>query len=175
MPSTFHGFSYLYDRTGAIGLLDDKPATFGSQRMSGDDISDRAKIVCAMDAAETSSKFAAAGDASKSANFCGDVVYLSVLLDKLGFNDHASMTMTNKIKDVELVWTLGAMLAKSAELAKGSAGQGAAASASGGWGAIHYLILVLASLAAYYYFCAPSRSHAGHQKLSTREVSGFPP
>jgi apyrase/ectonucleoside triphosphate diphosphohydrolase 5/6 len=26
------------------------------------------------------------------------------------------MTMTNKIKDVELVWTLGAMLAKSAEL-----------------------------------------------------------
>ena len=30
------------------------------------------------------------------------------------------LTMTNKIKEVELVWTLGAMLAKSAELAGGA-------------------------------------------------------
>ena len=37
-----------------------------------------------------------------------------------GFDDDLSMTMTNKIKDVELVWTLGAMLAKSAELANGA-------------------------------------------------------
>ena len=62
-------------------------------------------------------KFSAANDAAKSDNFCGDAVYLEALLDAFGFDDDVPITMTNKIKSVELVWTLGAMLAKSAELA----------------------------------------------------------
>ena len=44
------------------------------------------------------------------------------MLSNLGFAPSTSLTMTNKIKDVELVWTLGAMLAKSAELANESHG-----------------------------------------------------
>ena len=77
------------------------PAQFGSLKLSSDDLEKAAKDICALDATATTARFASAGDASKSANFCGDVIYLSVLLDKLGFNEHKSMTMTNKIKDVE--------------------------------------------------------------------------
>jgi apyrase/ectonucleoside triphosphate diphosphohydrolase 5/6 len=84
--------------------------------LSADQIEDKAKEICALDGSATRARFAAAGDASKSVNFCGDILYVSVLLEKLGFDEHKGMTMTNKIKDVELVWTLGAMLAKSAEL-----------------------------------------------------------
>jgi len=146
LPSSFYGFSYLYDRTGAIGLLDSAPAQFGSQRMSGKDLEKAAKDVCALDAAATTARFAAAGDASKSANFCGDVVYLGVLLEKLGFDEHKSMTMTNKIKDVELVWTLGAMLAKSAELANGGTD-------GGGSGMMWNVFLLLAAAAACWKFC----------------------
>ena len=32
-------------------------------------------------------------DAAKANNFCGDVVYMGVLLDKLGFDEHTAMTM----------------------------------------------------------------------------------
>lgn len=39
----------------------------------------------------------------------------------LGFPEHQEIRMTNKIKEVELVWTLGAMLAKSASLTGGGA------------------------------------------------------
>ena len=46
------------------------------------------------------------------------------LLSSLGFEPSYRMTMTNKIRDVELVWTLGAMLAKSAELANEGGGSG---------------------------------------------------
>merc|ERR1712146_460139 len=76
-------------------------------------------------------------------NFCGDVAYLSTLLTVLGFSETHMMTMTNKIKDVELVWTLGAMLAKSAELAND---HGNAA----GFGSVG-LLLVLAAALVYYF------------------------
>jgi len=46
-------------------------------------------------------------DASKSHNYCGDVAYLAALLRGLGFSATQKITMTNKIKSVELVWTLG--------------------------------------------------------------------
>ena len=39
LPSNFYGFSYMYDRTAAIGLLDGKPLQFGSAQMSIDQIS----------------------------------------------------------------------------------------------------------------------------------------
>merc|ERR1719182_1015835 len=75
--------------------------------------------LCALDPKATAARFAAHQDASKSHNFCGDVAYLSTLLTVFGFPESHPLTMTNKIKDIELVWTLGAMLAKSAELAAG--------------------------------------------------------
>jgi len=119
LPAGFYGFSYMYDRTAAIGLLDQTPKVFGSQEMSRADIAAAGAAVCALNAAQTAERFKTTQDAAKSNNYCGDVAYIAVLLEALGFDLSTKLTMTNKIKDVELVWTLGAMLAKSAELASG--------------------------------------------------------
>ena len=145
LPKTFYGFSYLFDRTAAIGLLDGKPTTYGTATMTRDDIEHAAKAICGLNKDAVAAKFSAANDAAKSANFCGDAIYLEALLDAFGFDDHTPMTMTNKIKDVELVWTLGAMLAKSAELANGGSGGG------GGW-VRSLLICLVAAAACWYYF-----------------------
>jgi len=53
---------------------------------------------------------------------------VAALLSNLGFAPSTTLTMTNKIKGVELVWTLGAMLAKSAELAASSLQAGGSSS-----------------------------------------------
>ena len=122
LPKTFYGFSYLYDRTAAIGLLDGRQQQYGSQQMSIAEIEHAASQLCVLEQPAVAKRFATHPDASKSSNFCGDVAYLSTLLTSFGFAESYRMTMTNKIKDVELVWTLGAMLAKSAELANQSHG-----------------------------------------------------
>lgn len=75
--------------------------------------------MCGLDAEATKVRFASTQDASKSNNYCGDAAYVAALLSALGMTEKTQLTMTNKIKEVELVWTLGAMLAKSAELAGG--------------------------------------------------------
>ena len=68
-------------------------------------------------------------------------------------DDDLSMTMTNKIRDVELVWTLGAMLAKSAELANGAGGAGASSGST-----LRNVSLLIALAAALWYWCfRPSR------------------
>lgn len=120
LPSSFNGFSYMYDRTTAIGLLDGVPKQYGSQVMSQQEIVGAGESLCALDKQQAATRFSTHQDASKSSNFCGDVAYVAALISSLGFPPTAKLTMTNKIKDVELVWTLGAMLAKSAELAGGS-------------------------------------------------------
>ena len=38
LADRFYGFSYMYDRTAAIGLLDGQPRQFGSVAMSYNDI-----------------------------------------------------------------------------------------------------------------------------------------
>jgi|TARA_B110001469_G_C9326463_1_gene174509 hypothetical protein len=76
--------------------------------------------VCGLDAEATKVRFASTQDAAKSHNYCGDAAYVAALLSALGMTAKTQLTMTNKIKEVELVWTLGAMLAKSAELAGGA-------------------------------------------------------
>lgn len=119
LPSSFMGFSYLYDRTAAIGLIDGTPRQFGSQEMSRADIELAGSAICGLDATATATKFATTQDAAKSFNYCGDVAYVASLLGALGFDHRTKLTMTNKIKEVELVWTLGAMIGKSAELAAG--------------------------------------------------------
>jgi len=152
MPPIFYGFSYLWDRTGAIGLLDNKPSVFGQQKMSRDDIESAGKAICALDHAAAATRFAGIQDAAKSDNFCGDVAYLEALLDVLGFNDSQQLTMTNKIKEVELVWTLGAMLAESAKLASG------VGSSSGLYVGLSNLLLLLLALGAC--FCLYKRASA---------------
>eukprot|EP00908_Phaeocystis_cordata_P015586 Transcript_26740.p1 GENE.Transcript_26740~~Transcript_26740.p1 ORF type:complete len:511 (+),score=190.37 Transcript_26740:162-1535(+) len=119
LPASVYGFSYMYDRTAAIGLLDEHPQQFGSVQMSMEQIVAAGRTVCALDAEATKTRFAPTQDAPKANNYCGDAAYVAALLSNLGFAPSTSLTMTNKIKDVELVWTLGAMLAKSAELAAG--------------------------------------------------------
>ncbi len=116
LPKDFYGFSYMYDRTAAIGLIDGKPAMYGTQTMSRADITQAGQSLCAMTRDQLAERYATHPDGSKAANFCGDVVYVAALLDNLGFSENSQMTMTNKIRDVELVWTLGAMAAKAAEL-----------------------------------------------------------
>jgi len=122
LPDSVYGFSYMYDRTAAIGLLDKQPAVFGEQSMSAVDIEAAGIEVCSLSAQQTAERFANTQDAAKSNNYCGDVAYIATLIGQLGFAPTTKLTMTNKIKDVELVWTLGAMLAKSAELAAGGGG-----------------------------------------------------
>ena len=156
LPSTFYGFSYLYDRTAAIGLLDHNMQQFGEQKMSIADIERAGMTLCATEQPAVASRFASHQDASKSSNFCGDVAYVTTLLSSFGFSDSYQMTMTNKIKDVELVWTLGAMLAKSAELA--NEGGGGSSTFRGG-------MMLLAALGIVYYFSR--RSKGGYRHVST--------
>jgi apyrase/ectonucleoside triphosphate diphosphohydrolase 5/6 len=160
----FKGFSYLYDRTAAIGLLDNKLMQVGSQDMSRADIDAAGETLCALDKQQTSARFSSHGDASKSANFCGDVAYISALLTALGFDPSAKLTMTNKIKDVELVWTLGAMLAKSAELSSST-------SALPGLSIQTWLTcgLVLTAGAIYYFV----RSYHGYSLVSLGDTGDF--
>ena len=82
--------------------------------------------------------------------------------------------MTNKIKGVELVWTLGAMLAKSAELAAGhgSSGSGAGGGGSGGGGLPMRTILLVASGAALLlWLCGSGRLNVGYHPVQ-HEGSG---
>jgi len=145
LPAEFKGFSYMYDRTTAIGLLDGVPKQFGSQAMSQADIAQAGESLCALNKQQAATRFSAHQDASKSSNFCGDVAYVAALLSSLGFAPTTKLTMTNKIKDVELVWTLGAMLAKSAELA--------GSSASGSLFTINFVLGVMLLVALIYCFC----------------------
>lgn len=121
LTGDFVGFSYMYDRTKAIGLLDDSPQMYGEQKMTIPQILAGAQRLCGLDFKTVSDRFEKHPDGSKAANFCGDAVFVAVMLERgFGFSQDAVFTMTNKIDDVEIVWTLGAMLAK----AQGSQGSG---------------------------------------------------
>ena len=98
LPSDFKGFSYMYDRTTAIGLLDGVPKQFGSQVMSQADIAQAGESLCALNKQQAATRFSTHQDASKSSNFCGDVAYVAALLSSLGFAPTTKLTMTNKIK-----------------------------------------------------------------------------
>lgn len=145
LPTTFYGFSYLYDRVAAIGLLDGKPAVYGSQVTTRADIERAGAALCALGHSAVSERFVSHPDGSKADNFCGDVAYLSALLSAFGFAENTPLTMTNKIKDVELVWTLGAMLAKSAELAGGGGGF---------FGGLRGAVIIVLALAVFWFFAS---------------------
>merc|ERR1712232_1501769 len=52
LPASIFGFSYLFDRTRAIGLLDGAIETYGTQNMTINDIEQAAQALCHMTAAE---------------------------------------------------------------------------------------------------------------------------
>jgi Golgi nucleoside diphosphatase len=109
----FVGFSYMYDRTKQIGLLDDDPQVYGEQRMSAAQIKLGAQSLCGLRADAISKKFARHPEKDKAQNFCGDVVFIGALIEHgFGFAPETQFTMTNKINKIEIVWTLGAMIAK---------------------------------------------------------------
>lgn len=117
LPSAIFGFSYLFDRTRAIGLLDGQVEMFGTQAMTLHDIHEASAQLCSSEPGLVQERFASCEDAEKWANFCGDAVYMTVLLEHgFGISRAAPLTMGNKVAGVELVWTLGAMIAKAAEL-----------------------------------------------------------
>lgn len=108
-------------------MFDGIPKQYGLIETTLSAIAAAGETICSLDAAATAARFANTQDAAKSQNYCGDVAYIAALLRAFGFGDATPITMTNKIKEVELVWTLGAMLAKSAQLAAADAGGGSAA------------------------------------------------
>ena len=76
LPAVVYGFSYMYDRTAAIGLLDRKPAVFGEQSMSAADIEGGGVEVCALSAQQTAERFAGTTDAAKANNYCALYIYI---------------------------------------------------------------------------------------------------
>lgn len=117
LPSSLFGFSYLYDRTSAIGLLGGAPQVFGVHTMSLEEVQRAAEALCAAPAAATRRRFEGGEDGEKWANFCGDAAYVVVLLGHgFGIDAATRLTMGNKVGGVELVWTLGAIIDKFASL-----------------------------------------------------------
>jgi len=98
-------------------LLDGVVETFGTQHMTISDIERAAKALCAMPASEQEKRCADCDDAPKWRNFCGDASYLAVLLRHgFGIASDSTLTMGNKVNGVELVWTLGAIIMKTASM-----------------------------------------------------------
>ncbi|XP_062257111.1 ectonucleoside triphosphate diphosphohydrolase 6 isoform X1 [Platichthys flesus] len=88
----FYAFSYYYDRAVDLGVIEEKKG--GTIKVS--DYMDAAERVC--------------GGASipQSPFLCLDLVYVSVLLQQLGFPPHKHLKLARTIKQVETSWALGA-------------------------------------------------------------------
>mmetsp|Transcript_21229 Transcript_21229/g.58023 ORF Transcript_21229/g.58023 Transcript_21229/m.58023 type:complete len:95 (-) Transcript_21229:69-353(-) len=85
--------------------------------MSVGDIRRAAAELCSARPVDAEERFASCEDASKWANFCGDTIYMAELLEHgFGIDPSVNLTMGNKIGSVEVVWTLGAIIAKSESL-----------------------------------------------------------
>ncbi|XP_062863518.1 ectonucleoside triphosphate diphosphohydrolase 6 [Trichomycterus rosablanca] len=90
----FYAFSYYYDRAVDLGLVDEK--TGGSIRVSS--YIDGAKTVCkSLETGVGNNPF-----------LCLDLMYISVLLQELGFPPDKELKLARKINDVETSWALGA-------------------------------------------------------------------
>eukprot|EP00403_Amphidinium_massartii_P041346 CAMPEP_0178454962 /NCGR_PEP_ID=MMETSP0689_2-20121128/45651_1 /TAXON_ID=160604 /ORGANISM="Amphidinium massartii, Strain CS-259" /LENGTH=440 /DNA_ID=CAMNT_0020080957 /DNA_START=267 /DNA_END=1587 /DNA_ORIENTATION=+ len=117
LPPKIFGFSFMYDRTGAIGLLDSSVELFGMQTMTVADIQGAAAHACGLAPQDAQARFAAAMDSERWAEFCGDATYLAVLLEQgFGIKPDLELTMGNKIGNFEIVWGVGAIVAKVSEL-----------------------------------------------------------
>merc|ERR1712176_1461024 len=117
LPNRLVGFSYMYDRTKAIGLLGGDAQMFGTTEVTINDLRAAAQKLCSMAPTDAKARFTDCIDSDKWQNFCGDATYIVVLLENgFGFDPSMTLTMANKINGIELVWTLGAIIAKSDNL-----------------------------------------------------------
>ncbi|XP_051866904.1 ectonucleoside triphosphate diphosphohydrolase 6 [Pristis pectinata] len=91
---SFYAFSYYYDIAVDVGLIDEEKG--GTLRV--EDYGRAAKLVCqSMEAGSTDKPF-----------LCMDLVYITVLLQELGFQKDAVLKLARKINGVESSWALGA-------------------------------------------------------------------
>ncbi|CAN9500173.1 unnamed protein product [Ophioblennius macclurei] len=90
----FYAFSYYYDRAVDLGLIDEQFG--GTIRVL--DYMDAAQRVCgSLSMSPPHSPF-----------LCLDLVYISVLLQELGFPPHKQFRLARTIDEVETSWALGA-------------------------------------------------------------------
>ncbi|XP_069394183.1 ectonucleoside triphosphate diphosphohydrolase 6 isoform X2 [Paralichthys olivaceus] len=89
----FYAFSYYYDRAVDLGVIEEKKG--GTIKVS--DYTDAAKTVCSGESVPQQSPF-----------LCLDLVYISVLLQELGFPPHKHFKLARTIDQVETSWALGA-------------------------------------------------------------------
>ncbi|MED6253133.1 hypothetical protein ATANTOWER_022959 [Ataeniobius toweri] len=88
----FYAFSFYYDRAVDLGVIDEKKG--GTIRVS--DYIQAAERVCS-GLLEPQRPF-----------LCLDLVYISVLLQELGFPPHKQLRLARTINQVETSWALGA-------------------------------------------------------------------
>ncbi|XP_018517673.1 ectonucleoside triphosphate diphosphohydrolase 6 [Lates calcarifer] len=90
----FYAFSYYYDRAVDLGVIEEKKG--GTITVT--DYMDAAKRVCSsLSVSPLQSPF-----------LCLDLVYISVLLQELGFPPHKQFKLARTINQVETSWALGA-------------------------------------------------------------------
>ncbi|XP_070696597.1 ectonucleoside triphosphate diphosphohydrolase 6 isoform X2 [Pempheris klunzingeri] len=89
----FYAFSYYYDRAVDLGVIEKEGGTI---RVS--DYIDAAKRVCS----------GLSVSSQQSPFLCLDLVYISVLLQELGFPPHKQFKLARTINQVETSWALGA-------------------------------------------------------------------
>nr|XP_020477922.1 ectonucleoside triphosphate diphosphohydrolase 6 [Monopterus albus]XP_020477924.1 ectonucleoside triphosphate diphosphohydrolase 6 [Monopterus albus]XP_020477925.1 ectonucleoside triphosphate diphosphohydrolase 6 [Monopterus albus]XP_020477926.1 ectonucleoside triphosphate diphosphohydrolase 6 [Monopterus albus] len=90
----FYAFSYYYDRAVDLGVIEEKSG--GTIKVA--DYIDAAKRVCSdLSVSPLQNPF-----------LCLDLVYISVLLQELGFPPHKQFKLTRTINQVETSWALGA-------------------------------------------------------------------
>ncbi|XP_060687707.1 ectonucleoside triphosphate diphosphohydrolase 6 isoform X2 [Hemiscyllium ocellatum] len=91
---SFYAFSYYYDRAVDVGLIDEVKG--GTLKV--EDYGKAARHVCqSMESESTDKPF-----------LCMDLVYITVLLEELGFQKDAVLKLARKINGVESSWALGA-------------------------------------------------------------------
>lgn len=89
----FYAFSYYYDRARDIGVIGEEGGV-----VSVADYISAAQRVCSGDILSP----------EQNPLLCLDLVYISVLLQELGFNPNSQLKLAQKINDVETSWALGA-------------------------------------------------------------------
>lgn len=92
-PQQFYAFSYYYERALEIGAIDEDGGV-----VSVVDYSSAAQRVCSGEVLNP----------DQSPLLCLDLVYISVLLQELGFSPDSHIKLVQRIGDVETSWALGA-------------------------------------------------------------------
>lgn len=93
-PQQFYAFSYYYDRALVIRAIDVEGGV-----VTVSDYSTAAKRVCSGEVLSS----------DQTPLLCLDLVYISVLLQELGFRPDSQLKLVQRIREVETSWALGAI------------------------------------------------------------------